>query len=84
MPRWNPFRRNQGLPLYDKPARERHGVSVTCSVLSVMCMITALSLPQWATSGSTTCNCVFGLTKVYCVNPSSASQRCDTLPSELL
>ena len=82
MPVRNPFRRRQQLPLYDKPARERHVFALICSVMCVICLITSLALPQWATSGSSACDCAYGLTKVYCVNPSSVKGGCTDLQSK--
>ena len=82
MPIRNPFRRRQQLPLYDKPARERHVFALICSIMCVICLITSLALPQWATSGSSACDCAYGLTKVYCVNPSSVKGGCTDLQSK--
>lgn len=65
--------------VYDKPARERHPVSFSCSILTVLTVVTGLSLPQWATSNSSKCNCVFGLTEVRCINPHTTAGNCDSL-----
>ena len=79
----NLFRRSRDLPLYDKPARERHPISFTCSILAVVSVVTALGLPQWATSDSTgDCQCSYALTTVYCVDPhtvaSTVNPTCTT------
>ena len=67
--------------LYDKPSRERHPVSFASSILTVLTIVTGLSLPEWASSNSSKCHCVFGLTQVTCVNPQSTEGNCETLAS---
>ena len=86
MVNWNRFRRHHSLSLYDKPARERHLVSLTCSILSVITLIIALILPQWAYARiAGHCDCEFGLTKVFCLDPKTTqtqSTNCETIQSK--
>ena len=63
------FRRRSRNPLYDKPARERHIVSVAASLISVVLLIISFTLPTWATATISNCNCWFGLTRVRCITP---------------
>lgn len=60
------FRRRQqaGLRPYDKPARERHIVSVVSSCLSVLLLILSLSLQEWGKAETARCKFTFKLTKV--------------------
>ena len=60
------FRRRQqtGLRPYDKPARERHILSVVCSCLSVVMLILSLSLQEWGKAETNFCKFTFKLTKV--------------------
>ncbi len=59
-------RREQLNPrFYDKPSRERHFFSIIGSVLSVVLLIVALFLREWAKAGDNLCEYTFGLTKVY-------------------
>ena len=57
----------QARRVYDKPARERHFLSIICSVLSSIFLIMALALKVWASGSSEQCSYVFGLTQVYMV-----------------
>ena len=63
------FRRRQqtGLRPYDKPARERHILSVVCSCLSVVLLILSLSLQEWGKAENGRCKFTFKLTKVVIV-----------------
>ncbi|CAI8009109.1 hypothetical protein GBAR_LOCUS6171 [Geodia barretti] len=60
------FRRRQqaGLRPYDKPARERHIVSVVCSCLCVLLLILSLSLQEWGKAETSNCKFTFKLTQV--------------------
>ena len=60
------FRRRQhtGLRPYDKPARERHILSVVCSCLSVVVLVLSLSLQEWGKAETGQCSFSFKLTKV--------------------
>lgn len=60
-------RRQQQHPprFYDKPSRERHFVSIIGSVLSMIMLVVALALREWAKAGDSKCDFTFGLTKVY-------------------
>ena len=60
------FRRRQhtGLRPYDKPARERHILSVVCSCLSVVVLVLSLSLQEWGKAETSQCSFSFKLTKV--------------------
>ena len=60
----------QARRVYDKPARERHFLSIICSVLSSIFLIMALALKVWASGHNEQCSYVFGLTQVYIVPPS--------------
>lgn len=51
--------------LHDKPSRERHLVSVLCSVFSILFLVLALSMKEWAKASNVSCDLVFGLTKVH-------------------
>ena len=55
----------QAPRVHDKPARERHFLSIICSVLSSIFLILALALKVWAKGGDSRCSYVFGLTQVY-------------------
>ena len=58
-------RRNRHqMLLYDKPARERHFLSIVGSVLSMVLLILALALREWAKGKDNVCNYIFGLTQV--------------------
>jgi len=58
-------RRTGNVP-YDKPSRERHFVSILGSVLSIVFLILALALREWAKVSRYNghCDLVFGLTQV--------------------
>ena len=59
-------RREQANPrFYDKPSRERHFFSIIGSVLSVVLMVVALALREWAKAGNEFCDFSFGLIKIY-------------------
>ena len=60
------FRRRQtaGPTPYDKPARERHILSVVCSCLSVLLVILSLSLQEWGKARTERCKFTFKLTQV--------------------
>lgn len=57
--------------LHEKPSRERHYLSIIGSSLSVVLLVVAMSLRQWARAetvngeGTTLCYFTFGLTKVH-------------------
>ena len=57
-------RQQQRLRFYDKPARERHFLSIIGSVLSIVLLILAVALQEWAKGSDTVCEYVFGLTRV--------------------
>jgi hypothetical protein len=67
---------------YDKPSRERHYVSIIGSVLSIVVLVVALALREWAKAGDDTCNFTFGLTKVYITHNNPAATP-EVLNSEL-
>ena len=77
------FRRNRNVILLDKPIRERHLLSALCSLMTVVCIIAALSMQQWAVSGSSKCDCSFGLTTVHCVGDgnTASTKACMDFPS---
>ena len=56
---------------YDKPSRERHFFSIIGSVLSIVLLVVALALREWAKAGDETCDFTFGLTKVYITHKAS-------------
>ena len=60
-------RRQQQNPprFYDKPSRERHFVSIIGSLLSVVMLVVAMALREWAKAKDDKCEYIFGLTKVY-------------------
>lgn len=59
-------RRDQPVPrFYDKPSRERHFLSIISSALSMVLLIMALALREWAKAGDEYCDFTFGLIKVY-------------------
>lgn len=59
-------RREQQPPrFYDKPSRERHFLSIIGSVLSVVLLIVAIALREWAKASDSKCAFTFGLTKIY-------------------
>lgn len=62
----NRFRRNgdQQARFYDKPARECHFLSIIGSVLSIVLLILAMALREWAKGSDSQCDIVFGLTQV--------------------
>ena len=62
--RWR-SNRQQARHLYDKPSRERHFLSIIGSALSVILIIMALAMREWARAGDELCDFTFGLTKVY-------------------
>ena len=68
----NLFRRSnqsqQAQRVHDKPARERHYLSIIGSVLSCMFLIVSLSLKEWAKGNDGQCDFVFGLTQVSIVD----------------
>ena len=70
------FRRRQqaGLRPYDRPARERHILSVVCSCLSVVLLILSLSLQEWGKAENSLCKFTFKLTKVVVVNKNEHSE----------
>lgn len=59
-------RRHQavGPTAYDKPARERHILSVICSCLSVILLVLSLSLQEWGKAQTDKCKFTFKLTQV--------------------
>ena len=59
---------------YDKPSRERHFVSIIGSVLSMVMLVVALTLREWAKGGDDACSFIFGLTKVYITHNSQSSE----------
>ena len=61
---WFRRRHQVGLRPYDKPARERHVLSVVCSCLSVVILILALSLQEWGKADTSSCKFTFKLTQV--------------------
>lgn len=67
----------QARRVYDKPARERHFLSIICSVLSSIFLIMALALKVWASGDNNECSFVFGLTTVYIVH--SSNQHSETI-----
>ena len=64
----------QARRVYDKPARERHFLSIICSVLSSIFLILALALKVWANGEDSRCTFTFGLTQVSIDD----SQKTDT------
>ena len=68
----------QARRVYDKPARERHFLSIICSVLSSIFLIMALALKVWANGTSDQCNFVFGLTLVYMTPTSDQTTTSET------
>ena len=63
------LRRNrQQQVFYDKPARERHFLSIIGSVLSIVLLILAMALREWAKGNDANCEIVFGLTQVQIQN----------------
>ena len=58
--------RRTGSTPYDKPSRERHFISILGSVLSMVFLILALALREWAkvSNYNGRCDIVFGLTQV--------------------
>jgi hypothetical protein len=65
---WFRRRQQRGLRPYDKPARERHILSVVCSCLSVVVLILSLSLQEWGKAETNLCKFTFKLTKVVITN----------------
>lgn len=62
------FRRRRDSPVarfYDKPSRERHYISIIGSLLSIVLLVVALCLKEWAKAGDEKCDFTFGLIKVY-------------------
>ena len=71
-------RQNGSIP-YDKPSRERHFLSIIGSVLSILFLILALALREWAKVSFESCDLVFGLTQVQI---HEASKGPETKPCE--
>ena len=71
------FRRRQqtGLRPYDKPARERHILSVVCSCLSIVMLILSLSLQEWGKAETSRCKFTFKLTKVAIANKQEQNEH---------
>lgn len=61
---WFRRRNQQPLRFYDKPARERHYLSLVGSILCIVLLILAVALREWAKGSSKNCSYVFGLTQV--------------------
>ncbi len=76
------FHRNRNGLVLNKPIREKHLVSVLCSLMTIVCIVVALSMQQWAVSGSSLCDCSFGLTKVHCTTGISTAKTCSDVPSK--
>ncbi len=77
---WFRRRQQQQLRYYDKPARERHYLSLVGSVLCIVLLILALALREWGKGSSELCSYVFGLTQVH-IKDSTGST--DVKPSQL-
>lgn len=60
---------------YDKPARERHILSVVCSCLSVILLVLALALQEWGRAETNTCKFTFKLTQVVIENEYQKSEQ---------
>ena len=71
----------QARRVYDKPARERHFLSIICSVLSSIFLIMALALKVWASGHNDQCSYVFGLTQVYLVEQNTNSRTFSSKPT---
>ena len=71
------FRRRQQARLrpYDKPARERHILSVVCSCLSVVLLVLALALQEWGKAETNACKFTFKLTQVVIENQYQKSEQ---------
>ena len=67
----------------DKPARERHFISIAGSVLSNVLLILALALKNWAKGDDKRCSYVYDLTEVK-VHDSVIPDNSGTRSSELL
>lgn len=70
-------RTRRSNPLTDKPARERHFLSMGASISSVVLLVISLALPWWATANVKNRSCSFGLIKVSCIHPLSGEYRQD-------
>lgn len=71
-------RHQQQLRYYDKPARERHFLSLVASVLSIIMLVLALSLPEWAKGRVSQCDFVFGLTQVRYQDSNAHTQNVES------
>lgn len=70
------FRRRRNEPVsrfHDKPSRERHFFSVIGSALSIVLLIVALALREWAKAANDQCKITFGLVRVYIVRSGGGS-----------
>ena len=74
---WFRRRQQRQLTLNDKPARERHILSIMCSCLSILLLILALSLQEWGKADAGSCHFVFKLTEVV-VNKNRCSSECSS------
>ena len=77
------FRRNrdQQTRFYDKPARECHFLSIIGSVLSIVLLILAMALREWAKGSDSQCDIVFGLTQVQVQGINNADGQNGLKPS---
>lgn len=69
---------------YDKPARERHILSVVCSCLSVILLVLALALQEWGKAETSTCKFTFKLTQVVIKNEYQKSEQTYTSKPAIL
>ena len=75
------FRRRNQARLSDKPARERHILSIVCSCLSVVLLVLSLSLQEWGKADTGRCKFTFKLTQVS-IEHEEASYPDQTYSSE--
>ena len=67
-------RQQQSDRIHEKPARERHFLSIIGSVLSFIMLILSLALPEWAKGEDGECDYIFGLTQVKIADSLSPTQ----------